>query len=201
MIIGLCGLKGSGKDTVANILIKNHNFVKLSFAGAVKDVASNIFGWDREMMEGLTTKSRNFREEQDIWWSNKLERNITPRNMMQYIGTNLFRDNFHPDIWLSVVERQILKNKLLKINTVITDCRFDNEIKMIRENCGYIIHIEKDKPYWFDDYKNGKINEIKNVHKSELEWIRSEIDLKIKNDSDLEELENIINLNLNILEK
>ncbi len=38
MIIGICGLIGSGKDTVAQTLIDNHNFVKTSFADRLKDV-------------------------------------------------------------------------------------------------------------------------------------------------------------------
>lgn len=199
MIIGLCGLKGSGKDTVASILIKNHNFIKISFAGAVKDIASNIFGWDRDMMEGLTSKSREFRETKDEWWSKKLNREVTPRIMMQYLGTDLFRDNFNEDIWVSVVERNILKYKMLNKNIVITDCRFKNEIDMIRLNDGYIFEIERNKPEWFNKYKNLEIDEIENVHKSELEWIRSDIDLNINNNCNLEDLEKKVESILKII--
>ena len=37
MIIGICGLIGSGKGSVADILVENHNFEKLSFADKLKD--------------------------------------------------------------------------------------------------------------------------------------------------------------------
>lgn len=53
-IISLCGFSVAGKDTVAKILVDKYGYEKLSFAGAVKDVLSVLFGWDREMLEGLT---------------------------------------------------------------------------------------------------------------------------------------------------
>ena len=54
MIIGLCGLIGSGKGTVADILVDEHKFEKISFADKVKDAVSVLFDWDREMLEGET---------------------------------------------------------------------------------------------------------------------------------------------------
>ena len=39
MIIGVVGFIGSGKGTVADILVEKHGFVKLSFADAVKDAS------------------------------------------------------------------------------------------------------------------------------------------------------------------
>ena len=43
MIIGLCGFAGSGKGTLADILVENHGFRKISFATKLKDTASVIF--------------------------------------------------------------------------------------------------------------------------------------------------------------
>ena len=54
MLIGLVGLIGSGKDTVANRLVSHHGFVRDSFAKSLKDATESIFGWDREMIEGNT---------------------------------------------------------------------------------------------------------------------------------------------------
>jgi len=50
MIIGVCGLIGSGKGTVADILQNNHNFIKVSFADSLKDCVSVVFGWDRALL-------------------------------------------------------------------------------------------------------------------------------------------------------
>ena len=52
MIIGMCGLIGTGKDTVADILVNNYNFIKVSFADKLKDGVATVFSWDREMLEG-----------------------------------------------------------------------------------------------------------------------------------------------------
>ena len=63
MIIGICGLIGSGKDTIADILVQEKNFEKLSFADKLKDGVASVFGWDRQMLEGKTDSSRSWREE------------------------------------------------------------------------------------------------------------------------------------------
>ena len=51
MIVGITGLIGSGKDTVANYLVTQHDFKRLSFASSVKDMLTAVFGWDRELLE------------------------------------------------------------------------------------------------------------------------------------------------------
>ena len=55
MLIGLVGLIGSGKDTVAERLVTHHDYKRDSFAKSLKDAVSSMFNWDREMLEGNTT--------------------------------------------------------------------------------------------------------------------------------------------------
>ena len=52
MIIGICGLIGSGKGTVADVLVEQHKFKKISFADKIKDAVSVLFDCDRDMLEG-----------------------------------------------------------------------------------------------------------------------------------------------------
>jgi dephospho-CoA kinase len=54
MLVGVVGLIGSGKGTVADRLAQKHNFRKDSFAKSLKDAVSSMFNWDREMLEGKT---------------------------------------------------------------------------------------------------------------------------------------------------
>lgn len=185
-IIGLCGFIGSGKDTVAAHLIENKGYNKLSFGGAVKDIISILFDLDREMLEGLTVEHREEREKPNEWWSNALNiPDLSPRLMMVKVATNLFRDNFHQDIWTKIVEKQLYKHNKI----VITDCRFKNEIEMLKANGGKLIYIKRDEPSWFNEYKNGIDNEeAMKIHISEREWIRSTFDIVIENDSSIEEL-------------
>ena len=108
MIIGICGFQSSGKDTIAELLINEYGFKKLSFAGALKDVLSVIFGWSREKLEGLTKEDREWREQIDVWWSKTLDMpQLSPRYALQYFGTELFRTHWHPDIWVKVVENKL----------------------------------------------------------------------------------------------
>jgi hypothetical protein len=195
-IIAICGFQGAGKDTLANILIEKYGYTKLSFAGAVKDVASCIFGWDREMLEGTTPESRKQREIIDEWWSKRLNiPNLTPRWVLQNFGTDLFRNHFHPEIWVACVEKKISKYD----KVVITDCRFENEINAIKNLGGKIVHIyRKELPSWFNDFKEGKVDPPKNLHSSEWSFIKSNFDITINNNSDnINDLNQYIDLLIN----
>jgi ABC-type glutathione transport system ATPase component len=66
-IIGIVGFIGSGKDTVADYLVNFHRFKRESFANSLKDAVSQVFGWDRELLEGRTQESREWRETKDEW--------------------------------------------------------------------------------------------------------------------------------------
>lgn len=136
LIIGLNGLMGSGKSTVAKILEK-HGFVELSFANVLKDIVSLAFDWPRELLQGETEESRVWREKVDIWWATKLHiPYLTPRWVLQNWGTEVIRNHFHTEFWIASLERKILNKGYTAI--VLSDCRFDNEIKFVQENEGYI---------------------------------------------------------------
>lgn len=51
MIIGISGLSGSGKDTVADILVP-HRFAKISFADKIKRFLAEVYDWDYETLWG-----------------------------------------------------------------------------------------------------------------------------------------------------
>ena len=150
MIIGISGFIGSGKDTAANYLVGWHGFRRDSFAGALKDAVATVFGWDRELLEGLTPESRQWRDQVDTWWSKRLNMpHLTPRWVLQHWGTEVCRGGFHDDIWIAALENRI-RNR--NGDTVITDVRFPNEIKTIRNAGGIVIWIKRGElPEWYND--------------------------------------------------
>ena len=108
MIIGICGFIGSGKDTVADYLVNLHHFRRESFANTLKDAVSAVFGWDRTMLEGRTKQAREWREQVDLWWAERLNMpNLTPRWILQNWGTEVCRKNFHDDIWIASLENKL----------------------------------------------------------------------------------------------
>ncbi len=149
MIIGITGQIGSGKDTVANYLTTHHMFKRESFAGSLKDAVSNIFGWDREMLEGSTKSSREWREQVDPWWSVRLGMpHLTPRWVLQQWGTEVCRAAFHNDIWIASVENKL---RTAHDDIVITDCRFINEFTSIKAVGGITIRVNRgQQPPWYD---------------------------------------------------
>ena len=196
MIIGICGLIGSGKDTIADYLQNIHQFRRESFAHTLKDAVACIFGWDRELIEGRTRESREWREQVDPWWAERLNMpNLTPRYVLQVWGTEVARRSFHDDIWIASLE-----NKLRKTtdDVVISDCRFPNEIKAIKNAGGIVIRVKRGpEPVWFElaetvnrgpqDYQwrlSKNQLETYGVHASETGWIGTEFDAVIDNNAD-----------------
>lgn len=201
MIIGICGLIGSGKDTAADYLVNLHRFRRESFANTLKDAVAQVFGWDRTMLEGRTKHSREWREQVDVWWATRLNiPELTPRWVLQQWGTNVLRVGFHDDIWIASLENK-LRNTTDDV--VITDCRFPNEIKAIKAAGGKVIRIKRGpEPDWYDAavaYNRGpngnsrwalskkKLDEL-GVHASEYSWIGTDFDAILDNNHSLDDL-------------
>lgn len=169
MLIGVLGIKQSGKDTVADYLVKNFQFKKLAFAAPLKEVCRILFNFDDEQLYGSK------KEEIDYRW------NITPRNAYQYIGTDLIRHNMKhllPDIgnnfWVKLTIDNYHQNK--NENTIISDVRFQNEIDAILNERGVIIKIIRPK------------NDNKDEHESEKNITDLKGNYEIINDGSIEDL-------------
>jgi hypothetical protein len=207
MIIGIVGFIGSGKGTAADILVNKHNFHKLSFADTVKDATAAIFGWPRNLLEGDTEESRNWREAKDEWWSEKFGYDISPRLALQMMGTEAGREVFHPDLWIHSLERKME----MYPNVVIADVRFPNEIDFIQSKGGFVVRVKRGPdPEWYDDavianstfetaerYAErldaiNRMDEIHRIHYSEWAWIGSIMDYHLTNEGALSMLESDI---------
>ena len=207
MIVGFVGFIGSGKDTAADYLVNFHGYRRDSFANTLKDAVACVFGWDRTLLEGRTTEAREWREQVDTWWAERLNMpQLTPRWVLQYWGTDVLRKIFHDDIWIASLE-----NKMRKTgdNIVISDVRFPNEIKAIHSAGGIVVRIKRgNDPDWYQDAVNmnegrgnmswlmstDKLKKL-GIHASETSWVGGSIDHTVYNDTTIDALfEQIKNL-------
>jgi hypothetical protein len=195
MIIGICGFIGSGKDTVADYLVNFHEFRRESFANTLKDAVAAVFGWDRTLLEGRTKEAREWREQVDPWWAERLAMpTLTPRWVLQYWGTEVCRRAFHDDIWIASLENKL---RTSKDNVVISDCRFPNEIQSIRDAGGKIVWVQRGElPDWYDTAVEANLGhnyavqnlKMRKIHASETAWVGTDFDNVIDNNRSIDDL-------------
>lgn len=153
-IIGLCGLAGTGKDTVADVLVAHAGFRKLAFADALRAEVAEAFGEEPLLFTRRETKdtphprltlaraplsfagavlialghSDTFGPINDV-----MQQPRTPRDMLQWWGTE-YRRRQDPDYWVKQLTARIQHYMLDgERRFVITDCRFDNEVDALRQ--------------------------------------------------------------------
>lgn len=168
-VIGITGRKYAGKDTVANYLCGEHGFVKLSFAAPLKETCKQLFGLTDDQVNG------NSKEVIDKRW------NVSPRRIMQFVGTELYRNHMGElfpgmgrDFWIEHMKYTIgeLQKTNSHVKVVISDVRFQNEIDFIHDSF------------------NGEIwrvhRETEDVveHESENNSVLLDVDIEIENDGD-----------------
>ena len=201
MIIGICGFIGSGKDTIADYLTNFHGFRRESFANTLKDAVAQVFGWDRTMLEGRTKQAREWREQIDPWWAERLNMpNLTPRWVLQYWGTEVCRRAFHDDIWIASLENKLRNSK---DDIVISDCRFPNEIASIKNAGGIVVRVVRgEEPEWYNSAVSFNKGPERNsswalskaeldkhkIHASETAWVGTKFDAVLDNNRTIDDL-------------
>jgi hypothetical protein len=195
LIIGITGFIGSGKDTAASYLEDVYGFRRDSFANTLKDAVAAVFNWDRELLEGRTKQARAWREQVDPWWSTRLNMpNLTPRLVLQQWGTEVCRRSFHDDTWIAALENKL---RLTDGNSVISDVRFPNEIKSVKQAGGQVIWVRRGPlPEWYDTAIGANAGVLSDqellkslgIHASETAWVGTKFDKIIDNNSTTDDL-------------
>ena len=129
MIIGIGHIAQTGKTTIANYLSRKYGFVSISFADSLKKACKEIFHLSDEQVYG------SLKEVVDSYWG------VTPRFILQKVGTECMRNMFDKDIWVKSARAQTLKNPY--INYVFPDCRFLNEVCAIKEWGGKLLRVTR----------------------------------------------------------
>lgn len=119
-IILISGCKRCGKDTVANRLMERiPNSAKFCFADPLREICSIAFGFSP------THYGDDLKEVKVEEW------NMSPRDALIKVGTELFRKQVDPDIWVKSTINRIKQSSAQYI--FITDARFHNELQMVKD--------------------------------------------------------------------
>jgi len=171
----MVGKAGSGKDTVGDYLIKNYGFNKIALADPIKRLVKDIF-----VLDDHTVYDRVAREQPLEKWPN-----WTVRKLLQYIGTELFRNNIDEAIWVKSLWYKIQEDRAN--NYIISDVRFENEQKYFKDNAkeGEFVCIKVIRPGY-----NGNVGLI--GHASEAYDLKG--DFEIINDGSIEDLYNKVDV-------
>lgn len=185
-VIGLVGAAGSGKSTVRSILLANRSGMQqFSFAIALRAMVTALI---RSAMPGDTPCSaRYYLDDPDLkntpqpWLLG-----MTPRYLMQTLGTEWGRNTIDPDIWVKLSAARLnpylashMREAAPGPKAVYDDVRFQNEADMIRALCGVIVRVERP----------GNPNAIPADHASESEAARIVADMTLVNDGTKEDLQ------------
>lgn len=128
MLIGLAGTKRSGKDTVARYLRERHGFAHESFAGPIRRFAADVLGLTADELESC--------KEEPVGWLD----GMTPRKLMQLVGTEGGRDLIHPQLWIRSAMRRASMHTH-GAGVVLSDVRFPNEAEAIRYSGGKVVRL------------------------------------------------------------
>lgn len=137
IILGILGKKGSGKDTLADYMIQNHGFYKHTFAGPLKNCCRDLFHLSEDQLHNPILKEVVIPE-----WG------LSPRQILQKVGTDLFRKHFSPDFWLRQFEFQFPYDKQ---RIVCSDVRFQNEADLILQFGGILIRVDRESAHLNQD--------------------------------------------------
>ena len=139
-ILCVAGSKGCGKDTLCDYLVEHHGFTKFAFADALKEVSLHLIRATWPSLSHLTLDDMYDREAKEKIYPDILfaGRPFSIRWYLQYVGTEVIRNHLDKDIWVRTVIGKIqrLLEKDPEARVCISDCRFDNEVRCIKQAFG-----------------------------------------------------------------
>lgn len=169
MLVGLCGLAGSGKSTVAAILRDRRNFTPIAFADPIYAAVAAITGLSADELANRENK------ETPLAWLGK-----SPRELLQTLGTEWGRESVHQEIWVRRAMRRAAAIVGGGGHVAVTDCRFTNEAEAVRQAGGAVWRVRR---------HGAGLAGGAGQHASEAGIPEELIDLRIENNGSLHDLE------------
>ena len=132
MLIGISGKKQSGKSTIAQYLIEQGCVGILCFADKIKEIVRDLFFEPEEDYIDLDSEAGKQTVLRCGW---------TPRELLQIVGTDLFR-SLYRDVWINAFKNQMYLVEHYPV-VVVPDVRFENEVEFIHSMGGKVIRLTR----------------------------------------------------------
>lgn len=129
-LIGLTGRAGCGKDTAATLLLEKCPGNRIALASPIKYALNNMFGFKDSDWENREWKETVLPE-----------LGVSPRTLVQTLGTEWGRKTVSPDIWIRAAALSANRRFDRWLPLIVTDIRFPNEAAWIRSKRGIIVKI------------------------------------------------------------
>jgi hypothetical protein len=130
-IIAICGAKRTGKDVLAEHLVKKYNYKRLSFAEPLKVAIKGLFNFDDDQVGIGKDNGEDKKDIIDERWG------ITPRAALQFFGTEMMQEkiqellpNIKRNFFANTLKNHI-ENAEEETRFVISDLRFIHEYEML----------------------------------------------------------------------
>lgn len=152
MLIGLNGVAGAGKDTIADWLVAKHGWRKFSFSDALYQEVSEAFSIPINLLQDRTLKEKKllrlglFVCDDHMFVQRGVDHNLclwganSPREVLQVWGTE-YRRAQDPDYWVRQSQEAFAARDPQCPGWVNTSTRFANEAVWVREEGGTVIEV------------------------------------------------------------
>lgn len=129
--IGFMGYARSGKDTAGDHLVQTYGYERVSFADPVRE---SLFALDPIVGDAPSDAGLRLATVVAMHgWEEAKDCYPEVRTLLQRHGTDAMRGVMGDDVWVNLAARKVVEARRAGKNVVVTDCRFPNEVKMLRE--------------------------------------------------------------------
>ena len=174
-LIAICGYKRCGKDTIAEYISEKFGHKHIKISSKLKDIVKVLFNFNDDQVE------TDCKEVVDDRWG------VTPRTVMQFLGTEMFQYKIQEmlpcvqrNFWIKSVIEEHVREATYPI--VISDMRFLHEYTELQKYDVFVIKI-----------KRQQVIQRMDMHPSETEFVNIPVNLEIDNNGTIPDMLNIVN--------
>ena len=138
-LLGLTGPARSGKDTVADYLVRHHGYHRIAFADPLKQMVAGFLNISLDRLEQV----------KDSWVT---PFGCTPRRLLQTLGTEWGRDLIGINTWTIAAAQRVAPLLAAGERVVISDVRFASETAHVRAQGGILWHLVRPDAPSVDDH-------------------------------------------------